>query len=251
VLVTFREQESHLKTRRSLHDLDLARIAPLAKADKRIELAKLKDSFPPYGYKPFRLCILDILNVEAGPLAALPRTPWASVAEAIRLCGKSPEEIKANLRAAEGLFNFATDFEIVGRRHEFFPLAIGLSEKVSYWSPVVLSFEGHATVPFFDPRKSNKLTPLGRRFALSAMHERIRVSDPDFADVRLAVFQFANSKEGPRTAKAYFADDLELFDYSTMDEMVRETYAIWTEILEEREAAARKAAGLGPIFGSR
>ena len=240
-----------MKTRRSLHDLDLARIAPLPKDEKQVELRKLKDSFPPYGYKPFRLSILDILDVQAGPLAALPRTPWRTIAAAIRQRGKSVAEIKANLRAAEGLFNFAKDHEIIGRRHEFYPLAIGLSERVSYWSPVVISIAGRPVVPFFDPRMSSKLTPLGRNFVLSAMHERIRVSDPDFAEVGLAVFQFANSKEGPRAAKPHFADAISLYDYEAMDGMVRETYSIWNEILKERTAEARKRADVGPMFAKK
>jgi hypothetical protein len=240
-----------VKTRRSLHDIDLARIAPLPKDEKRAELQKLKGTWPPYGYKPFRLSILDILNVEAGPLAKLARTSWEGVAASIRQHATSPDEILANLRAAEGLYNFASEYEIVGYRHEFYPLAVGLSEKVSYWSPIVISLKGRPVVPYFDPRKSNKLTPLGRRFALSVMHERIRVADPDFADVDLAVFQFTSPKKGARVPKPHFSNDVALFDYESLDAMVRETYAIWDEILDERLAEARRSGGSGPFFGRR
>ncbi len=60
-----------------------------------------------------------------------------------------------------------------------------------------------------------------------------------------------NSKEGPRAAKPHFADAISLYDYEAMDDMVRETYSIWNEILKERTAEARKRADVGPMFAKK
>jgi hypothetical protein len=231
-----------VKTSRLLHDLELARICPLPEAEKRIELKKLRESWPPYTYQAFRKTIPDNLNVET-PLAPLSRMPWEVIELAIRHWAKSPDEIAANLRVASALYHFACDYEIAGKKHEFYPLVVSLTEKlsVSYWSSVIISIDKRPVVPFFDPRKSNKLTPLGRKFALSAMNERIRALESDFADVRLAVFQFSNPETGPRVAKPYYADELDrLFDYKELLAMVRETYTIWNEILKERKEEGRE-----------
>ena len=232
-----------MKTSRLLHDLDLARIALLTTAEKRVELSKLKASWPPYGYKPFRMTILDTLNIEAGPLAPLPQTKWAAIECAIRLWGTSPEEIAANLRVAEGLYHFACGLDVAGKRQEFYPLVLSPTEKLSasYWSPIVISVDKRPVVPFFDPRKSNKLSPLGRQFALSAAHQRIRVLEHDFRDIELAVFQFSNPKVGLRVAKPYFASDIDrLVEYDELLSKVQETYAIWNEIFAEREEKRRQ-----------
>lgn len=232
--------ESRVKTRRLLPELDLARIAPMPSDQKRRELERMKFGRPPYTYNPMRKGILDILNVEAGPLVDLPRTPWEAVAADIRRRGRTEDEINANLRAAEGLYVFASTYGLVGQRQDFFPLNMGISEKVTYWSPVVVEIDGRPAVPFFDPRRTKKLTARARQFVFSVMHERIRVLDPDFFDVRLAIIQFANSAEGMRAVVPHFDDDVDLLSFEVLDEMVRETYQIWHEVLEQRESEARR-----------
>ena len=233
---------------RRLPDLDIARIGPMPRAQKKRELEQMKLAFPPYSYDPMRKRILDILNVEPGPLTTLPRTPWEKVEAAICSDGKKPEEIEANLRVAEGLYLYAERKGIVGRREEFLGLSIGVSEKVTFWNPAVLNLDGRPLVPFIDPRKAKRLTEDGRLFAFSAMHERIRAADPDYAGVALGVFQFTNPDEGPRGARLFTDDGLTLHSFDELDAMVRETYEVWHEVLEEREAAARRAGGSGPLL---
>lgn len=81
------------------------------------------------------------------------------------------------------------------------------------------------------------------------MHERIRAADPDFADVTLAIVKFARSEKGPRTPVIFTDEKIELFKFDELDQMVRETYELWTEILEERTAETRRrAAGGGGLF---
>jgi len=185
--------------------------------------------------------MLDILNVEAGPLGVVPRASWSEVAGEIRKCCK--RGLDANLAVAEALYRFSEREQIEGRRHEFFPLSVGLSEKVRFWLQAVVGLRGEPTVLFIDPRRAKKLTVEGRRFALSAMHQRIRVSDPDFADVELAIIQFETDGAGVRTPKLFTADGVDLFSFEALDAMVRETYDLWREVLEERESDVRRKAG--------
>lgn len=235
---------------RPLPELDLARIAPMPRDQKRRALEQMKLGRPPYSYDPMRQSALDILNIEPGPLGAGARTPWHVIEADVRRRAKTADEADANLRVAEGLYSFADANHLRGRRHEFFPLAIGTSEKVTYWFQAVLAVGEKALVPFIDPRRAKKLSAEARRFVFSVMHERIRVADPDFAHVGLAIIQFAAPDEGSRVPQLFTDDGLELLEFDALDAMVRETYELWREVLEEREAETRRRAGgtRGPLI---
>ncbi len=180
----------------------------------------------------------------------MPRTPWEKISAAIQRKARSQAEEDANLRVAEGLFDFVQAREIMSRRLDVFPLQLGIGTKVVFWQPVVLTLDERAVIPFLDPRRAKGLTARGRRFVFSVMNERIRAADPDFADVTLAVVQFARSDEGPRTPIIFTDEGVELFSFDELDQMVRETYELWTEISEERTAETRRrgAAGGGGLF---
>jgi hypothetical protein len=105
-------------------------------------------------------------------------------------------------------------------------------------------------IPFFDPRRSRGLTVVGRRFVFSMMHQAIRVADPDLATVGFGIFQFASGDEGARVLRLRTEESVTLYDFAELDEMIRETYAIWIEVLAEREAEdRRRASGThGPLL---
>jgi hypothetical protein len=75
------------------------------------------------------------------------------------------------------------------------------------------------------------------------MHERIRLAYPEFTDVRLGIFQFSRADEGPREPRLYTDANIELFDFDKLDQMVRETYDLWSEVCEERDRDMRRRAG--------
>jgi hypothetical protein len=80
------------------------------------------------------------------------------------------------------------------------------------------------------------------------MRERC-AADPDLSDVGFCIVQFDASEDGTRTPRLHFADDMELLGFEALDAMVRETYEIWSEILEERDASARRSTGTrGPLL---
>ena len=99
---------------------------------------------------------------------------------------------------------------------------------------------------FIDPRRSRGLNDLGRRFVLSMMHERVRAADPDYADVGLAIFQLSEGDERARGITLHTDTGAELFSLREMEDMVAWTYALWTEISEEREVEERRRAAGSP-----
>jgi hypothetical protein len=233
---------------RPLPEIDLARIAPLSRDEKRRALEQMRLGRPPYSYAPVRAAISDVLNVQSDLIGPMPRTPWEKIQSTICKRSHSDAEERANLRVAKGLFDFVSEKAIVGRRHEIFPLQLGIGTKVIYWQPVVLTIGERAIIPFLDPRRAKRLTTQGRKFVFSMMHERIRAADPDFADVALAVVQFSLS-DGPRAPVVSLDQGVELFTFDELDHMVSETYEMWREVNEERAAdARRRGAGGGGLF---
>jgi hypothetical protein len=217
--------------------------------EKRRALRRFKLGHPEITYAPVRSNQLDILNVQPGPLVDCEATPWPIIEQRIRRACKSKAEADANVAVGEALYNRAQADGFVGRHEEFFSLAVGLAAKVQYWSNAIIRVAGRPRVIFIDPRRSSALTAVARLFAFSAMNERIRAADPDYAEIGFAIAQFACQDDGSRRTVLHLDDDLPLFDFDTLDRMVRETYEIWAEVLEEREASARRGGTgtFGPL----
>lgn len=96
---------NRVKTR-PLPDLDVARIAPLPRDQKRRALEGMKLGRPPYSYDPMRQSILDIMSTEAGPLASVPRAPWSVIEAAIRRRSRSSDEENTNVSVAKALYDY-------------------------------------------------------------------------------------------------------------------------------------------------
>lgn len=60
---------------RPLHEIDLARIAPLARDEKRKRLVQLRASKSVFSYDPVRRSLSDILNVSLDLFGPVPSPP--------------------------------------------------------------------------------------------------------------------------------------------------------------------------------
>lgn len=227
-----------------LPDTDVARIGPLTTEQKRVELEVFRLTFPPYRYLPFRKTVGDTVNARQGFLPPQARVPFKNISANIRAESRNPEELEANVRVAQGLYDHIEAEGIEARTHDMRPLILAGGVKLIFWHSLILIKDSLVTVPFFDPRRSTaKLTPLARRFVFSAMNERLRVLDPDFAEVQLSIYQFATPKTGPRRPKLYAEDGGALFTFAELEHMVRETYDVWTDVYTRRTERERKRSG--------
>jgi len=232
-----------------LHDTDLARIAPLPDDMKRSQLMQMKGGFSPFSYKPVTTCYPDIFNVQSGMFGASPATPWKQIQAQVIRASRLGDEQRNNLQVAKALYEFASNAGAIARRHEFFPMHIGVGKKVSFWLPMVLAVDEKPHAIFIDPRRSKGLTELGRKFVFSMMHERIRAADADFADIKLGIIRFKDGDDDERSVRFYRDEGIELFSLDQLETMVAATYRIWQEVYEEREAGTRrKSTGTGPLI---
>lgn len=235
---------------RPLPDIDLARIAPQRDDQKRRSLEQMRGGRPPFSYKPVRACFDDIFNIQPGlDFGTAEPTPWHSIEAALRRQAKSDVEFEHNKRVAKGLHTFTTSGRVIGRKHEFFPLAMGVGRKVCLWLPMVVAIEDRPHAIFIEPRRTRGLSAEGRRFAFSMMHERIRAADEDFADIGLAIVRFGDPEEDRRDVRLYTDAGIDLHPLDELESMVARTYDIWREVLEERERDARdRPSGTGPLI---
>jgi hypothetical protein len=229
---------------RRLSEIDLARIGPLEAAEKRHRLRQLKFGRPPHTYAPLRAQLGDILNLQPEIFgSSTAATPWEIISAAILKASSHDGEAKFNLAVAKSLYDYAVARNVRSFRKSVSAWPVGYGQAVSYWWNLYTVIEDRPGFIFADPRISNPLTRDGRKFALSLMHERIRVPDPDFADSRLIVAQFGKGENGARVIRTFDANDDDLFTIDQLNEMIDETYRIWIEVLYEREDQERKKAG--------
>jgi hypothetical protein len=125
-------------TIRPLPDIDLARIAPQPRDMKRKSLEQMRAGRPPFSYKPLRSCFDDIFNIQPElDFGTAAPTPWATIEAALAKRSADADEFEHNKRVARGLHDFATSGRVIGRKHEFFPLAMGAGRKVTYWQSMI------------------------------------------------------------------------------------------------------------------
>lgn len=235
---------------RPLPDIDLARIAPQPVDMKRKSLEQMRGGFSTFSYKPVRSCFADIFNLQPSlDFGDAPVTDWTKIEAELKRRSKSDEEFVYNRRVALGLHDFATSGRVIGRREEFFPLALGMGRKVTYWLPMIVAIDQKASALFVEPRSTRGLTAEGRRFAFSMMHERIRTDDEDFADVRLTIAQFYPPADNRRAVRLHTDDGVDLYSREELEDMVASTYEMWAEVLEDRERDTRgRGTGTGPLI---
>ena len=238
-------------TIRPLPDIDLARIAPQPDDMKRKSLEQMRGGRPPFSYKPVRTCSDDIFNIQPDlDFGTVPTTPWAMIeAELTKRCC-SEEETVHNKRVARGLHDFATSGRVIGRKHEFFPLAMGAGRKVTFWLPMIIAIDEMPHAVFIEPRRTRGLTADGRRFAFSMMHERIRAADEDFAKVGVGIIRFDNPNGDRRAVRLFTDTGIDLYPLNELESMVSSTYEMWREISEGREHEARRRGNgtSGPLI---
>jgi hypothetical protein len=234
---------------RRLSEIDLARIGPLETNEKRHRLRLLKFGRPPHTYGPLRGQLGDILNLQPEMFGSSTQaTPWENISAAILKAASHEGEAKFNLAVAKSLYDYAIEKNIRSFRKPVSAWPVGYGQAVAYWWNLYTVIEDRPAFIFADPRISNPLTRDGRKFALSLMHERIRVPDPDFADSKLIVAQFAKGENGARVIRLFDATDDDLFTVDQLNEMIDETYKIWIEVLHERaDDERKKASGSNPM----
>lgn len=223
-----------------LGEVELARNAPLVPEHQRKNLERAIGGNARVWYSPVRNLYPDIFNIGSGLLGPAVPTSWSKIEQSLLgRCGAGPL-LKHNSAVAKALHEYCIREKISGQAHEFGPMYMGSAAGyVSYWLPMTLVINGKITVVFIDPRRPvSQLTADGRRFVLSMMHEHIRKTDPDFANVQLAVIQFSDGGDIAGAPILHTDKGATLYSYSELQDMVDVTYKLWGQLHAERRSAS-------------
>ncbi len=227
---------------RLLPQIDLVRAMPLSRMEKRALLQKVKFFRPTLSYRAVRAVTPDLFNVRPGCLE--PTTScWSEIANAISSRCLHEAERMQNLAVGKQVFEDSTQRRLTGFQHQLFPLKIGISGGVVLWSDFYVVVDGVPVFPFIDPRRSNGLGPIARNVAFSLMHQRIRADGGDFASAEFAIYKFPSEGSESRRLSIYSSDGAEMYSYDDLEQMIQEVYEVWEEVLSDREAEKRRAAG--------
>lgn len=237
-----------MKTR-PIPDIDLARITVRSKDEQRLHLRQLKFFRPTHTLNPFRAVLPDLVNLQHPMLGMTARTRWEVIEQAIENSKEGADGIARNLAVAKALYEFGLQSEIASFEKLVSRWSVGYGYSLAYWNSFYSVWEGLGAHVYFDPRLSHPLGEAGRRFAFSMMHQRLRVDDPDYAELDLVIVSFGRGLGSERTVQVHRATGLTLYSYDQLNEMIDVTYTLWFEELARREAEAKRAAGGGNPMG--
>jgi hypothetical protein len=143
-----------------------------------------------------------------------------------------------NKTASAGIFRYCAETGIEARELEGFPLTFSIGVKLRCWSPALFLYDDRMAVPFFDMRRTYRLTREGRRFMFSVMHIALRENNPDYQNVEHEILHLTDTPD--RAIRRISEKGMRLFSYDELEAMVRETYGLWVSVLHERFRAGRR-----------
>jgi len=188
-------------------------------------------------YEPTRRKLPDIVNRQAGAFAPNP-TSWAQIESDLERMSKSAHEERMNKTASKAIRQYCVENKVEARELEGFPLSFSIGVKLRCWSPALFLYADRMAAPFFDMRRTYRLTRDGRRFMFSVMHIALRENNPDYQNVELEILHLTDTSD--RKVRLISEHGMRLFGYDELEAMVRETYSLWESILDERRDATAR-----------
>lgn len=222
---------------RQLPITDLARIATLHPSERLHQLKQVKSGGGSGSYEPTRRKLPDIVNRHPGAFASK-RASWSQVESDLIRMSKSDHEERMNKTAARSIYDYCVSHDVEARELDGFPLSFGIGVKLRCWSPALFVYSDRITIPFFDMRRTYRLTRKGIRFMFSVMHIALRENNPDYAEVQSEILRLKDEAE--RNIRVISDRGMRLFSYDELETMVTDTNRLWGQVLEERATSAAK-----------
>ncbi|MEQ9663418.1 MAG: hypothetical protein RLN87_12835 [Parasphingopyxis sp.] len=223
---------------RQLPITDLARATVLPLDEQYYALQQVKSGGGRGSYRPTRQNLPDIVNRHPGMFPAK-RAPWRVVRDNVLKKCSSDTERRMNRRAAKAIYDYCQSENVSARELDGYPLSLSIGLKLMCWSPALFVYDDRISVPFFDMRRTYKLTRDANTFMFSVMHHALRVNNPDYRAVKFEILRLRDSKT--RDVFPIMEGSRNLFSYEEIEAMVRVTHTLWLQIIEDRDAEARAA----------
>jgi hypothetical protein len=240
-----------MKSRR-LTETDIAYLAFKPVATKVLRLTSLeRPKSIPGSYEPFRRSNGDAVNLQLPLLPAKQEATSLDALESIvaKACKGDADLLAMNLPIARATHKFASENEIVAFKEDIRPLVLPYGHRYEFGMPLLMEYpNGSISAIFPDLRRTDALSDVGKRVVFSLMHHRWRENNPDLAGIDLQIWRYRNRED--REILCIQSTDYELISYDTLMADIKQTYAIWHEVLQGAAAGRRRTGGTsGPLFG--
>lgn len=235
-------------TKPRLPEPDLANICGLTEKEQWTRLFAKRQFRPPYSLNPTRRNLAPLLG------AAAPLFPGTGLSREQKLNGltksiKDIAELKANLLRAEAILDFVDERDSSAAPQELRSHRISIDYEVKLSHDLLIEIGGKRLVPFFDLRKSGRLTSRGRDFVFAMNFHMIIDADVDYTDYGLVIFDYWEHKDGSKGLTPYFFDGQPSYSFEQLTDMIATTHRIWLEVLESRKKRSGGEDDAGPLFG--
>ncbi|WP_296719257.1 hypothetical protein [Erythrobacter sp.] len=203
-------------------------------------------------YEPFRRSNADAVNLQLPLIAEAQDATSLEMLEAVvaKACKGNEDLLAMNLPIARSTHSFAMENKIVAFREDVRHLILPFGHAYEFGMPLLMAYpNGKIVAAFPDLRRTDPLTGIGRRTALSFMHQRWKENNPDLSRLGLQIWRYKNTVA--REIEVFECSETDLFTYDEIIADVRQTYEIWHEVLASAAKGRRgETMGPGPLFGT-
>lgn len=218
------------KSLRKIPATDLARIAPLPRNVKKLELKKFDLFKPRKSYRVVRK-ILPWLYALDLPLFSLPQEGWERIETEIRSRAKA-DFVDSCLEVAQLIWKLNLSRKTVAAPFLPPPFYIGPGHNVQFGVQHICEISGRLLFPFVQMRRKHALDMTGLGILASMMREAYVFGDFENAGIEIIDLSIPR-RMNARQVRIYYADDLPKFSLLDLNEMVLEVFAVIAEIEDE------------------
>lgn len=211
---------------------DLARICPLPRPQKKIELRKFGAFHPRTSYRPVRKVLPLLYDFDLG-LFVDRKASWDRVVAQITRDAKS-DFLPSCLEVARLIWELNEGREAVAGPFEAPPFFVGPNQLVPFGIRHVCRVSGKLLFPFVQMRRAHGLDLTGLGILASMVREAYVFGDYDGAGIEIIDLSVPKGMKR-RQLRLYYGEELQRFSLEDLNEMAFEVYAVIAEIESEDE----------------
>lgn len=217
---------------RSLPITDLARICPLPRQQKKVELRKFGTFQPRKSYRPVRKVLPLLYDFDLG-LFVDRQASWDRIVEQISR-DAAPDFLSSCLEVAKFIWQLNEGREAVARSFEAPPFFIGPNKPVPFGIRHVCRVSGKLLFPFVQMRRAHGLDLAGLGILASMVREAYVFGDFEGAGIEIIDLSVPRGMKR-RQLRTYYGHELPEFSLDDLNDMAFEVYAVIDEIEHEDE----------------
>lgn len=225
---------------------DLANICTMPMRDQRPMLERKRSFVPPHSLNPVRNEVLALHGVRLTLFPDATVEDAAAIKAFLASMRREQDKLPNKLRA-EAIIEFRRTFVQSAIEYPFRAHRITIDNSVSLTHSLAVESGGKGYIPYYDLRKSGKLTERARDFVFSMNFHLIVDALAEFREFGLIVLNYWEESANVKGLTPYFFTGRPRYSYEELTDMIARTHELWVEVQEERHhrEAARDA---GPLF---